>query len=72
MKLNEALKIVQRMHEDAIDDLMDTYEGYEEELYLYVYTDKVDNGYIFEFFYKDQYEQVVTDSIFIKYNYCEN
>lgn len=72
MKLNEALKVVRRLHEEAIDDLMDSYEGYEDELYLYVYTDEIESGYVFEFFYKDQYENKVTDSLFIKYNYCEN
>ena len=72
MKLKEALKVVRKMHEEAIDDLMDSYEGYEDELYLYVYTDEIESGYIFEFFYKDQYENKVTDSLFIKYNYCDN
>jgi hypothetical protein len=72
MKLKEALKVVRKMHEDAIDDLMDSYEGYEEELYLYVYSEDLDDGYLFEFFYKDQYDKKVTDSLYIKYNYCEN
>ena len=72
MKLKEALKVVRKMHEEAIDDLMDSYEGYEEELYLYVYSEDLDDGYLFEFFYKDQYDEKVTDSLFIKYNYCEN
>lgn len=62
------LNTVRKLHEQEIDDLIDEYKGYEEDLYLYCEIEEpYDDIYVLEFYYKDQYDEKVTSSLIIEY-----
>lgn len=67
MNLNGILSTVKKIHQDELDELMDEYNGYDEELYLYCVIEKYENTYLLDFYYKNQYDEKVTSSLIIEY-----